>query len=291
MKITIFGGGFGLYGYLPALLASPETIVILPLRYRPILSSRADIAHLQAQIIWAEDHLSILNECQAVIFALPPEAQYDWIKKIINYPNITHFFLEKPLASTPALGEDLFTLLSSARKKFRIGYNFRFTSWGQTVLRGEPVRKITWHFRAHHYAKSLQTWKREHSAGGGALRFYGIHLIALLAEMGYRQVNFSKLTEKAACWEAELSGEGLPDCYLSINSNSDETYFSVLNDAGVVFHATDPFTTESALTTEMDQRIPFLKQGLSNLFTETDTYYDWYKHTHQLWQTIEKQTS
>jgi len=47
----------------------------------------------------------------------------------------------------------------------------------------------TWHsykqLKADHFKNNKDNWKRDHKQGGGPLRFYGIHLIAVLAELGY----------------------------------------------------------------------------------------------------------
>ena len=70
---------------------------------------------------------------------------------------------------------------------------------------------LNWEFMAHHYINNLDTWKNKHSHGGGALRFYGIHVIALLAYVGYNNIIKSKLSLDLAGnpyqWSAIFSGK------------------------------------------------------------------------------------
>lgn len=292
MRITIFGSGFGLYGYLPALLQSCHVNVCLPIRYQAFLQKREDISSLINDIEWSDNHEAILTHCDGVIFALPPQYQYHLLKKCLEKRNLKYFFLEKPLACSPKLSAELLALLIASGKQFRIGYNFRYTDWGKTLLR-EPnkVENIIWQFKAHHYANNVQTWKRRHEEGGGALRFYGIHLIALLAEAGYCNVNFSKveteLPGETQSWVAALSNEHFSTCQLSVMTNDKQSSFMVKNNSQKVYADRDPFPAKVSSDNKLDKRIPYLINGLSSLFTEVEPYYEWYKKVNLLWQQAE----
>lgn len=296
MKTTILGRGFGLYGYLPALLQLSSATVILPITYQKTILSRDDIRHLYSQIEWESDFDRILSSCDGVVMALPPLQQTEWIEKCLKYKNITHYFLEKPLASSPEAGKKILDLLQVSGNKFRIGYNFRYTNWGQSILnRSHSAEKIVWNFRAHHYAKDIQTWKRLHDEGGGALRFYGIHLIALLAEAGYSDVIFSQISGsqsgEAEQWSAELSGANLPNCKISVATHSDTVEFVVQNKTNDIYRDSQPFQLMQSTDRSMDQRIPFLMEGLSDLFTKPGQSYAWYIQANLLWHKIEASLS
>jgi len=287
MKVTILGGGFGLYGYLPALVQSCQVTVVLPTRYQATLESRKDVRGFANQIEWVHDQDAILDICDAVVFALPPKQQFDWVKKCLMRKNITHLFLEKPLASSPQLADELLNLLETSNKKFRIGYNFRYTNWGKAFLNNSnPIQSVNWDFRAHHYANNIQTWKRVHADGGGALRFYGIHLIALMAEAGYKDVNFSQISSEAETWKAVLTNTLDATCNISVATNTNNIGFLVGNNNTIVHSGLDPFQSLSH-TDVMDKRIPFLVEGLTDLFGDTETYYAWYKQVNLLWHKIE----
>lgn len=291
MKITIFGGGFGLYGYLPALYQVGDISVLLPIRYQAYLLSRPDLQQFNKQIEWVENHEAAITQCDGVIIALPPEEQFRLIKKIINRNNITYLFLEKPLAHSPQASDELLNLLKRSGKTFRIGYNFRYTCWGKALLQKEYcIDHILWHFRAHHYANDIRNWKRDHQAGGGALRFYGIHIIALLAEAGYANVQFSSLPHgKDECqdWQAELSGNELPNCKIQVATNSEPVSFIVKHKNQILYSDAQPFQTQKIVPKPLDQRIPFLIAGLSDLFFDPNPYYNWYETVNSLWQKTE----
>ncbi len=290
MTVTILGRGFGLYGYLPALVARGIP-VILPTCYQETILARQDLHSYYDAIQWGTDHASILQECEGVVMALPPAEQYVMVKKCLAYNNIMCFFLEKPLATSPILAADLLDLLVSSGKKFRLGFNFRYTDWGKKLLsQDRGASHISWNFCAHHYVKKVQTWKRYHSEGGGALRFYGIHLIALLAEMGYDDVCFSavrgKQPDDAAEWVAELAGPKLENCHIYVSSHCEETSFKTQSSE---YHCdlSQPFQ-RAEHSPFLDQRVPFLMEGVLDLFQNNERYYPWYQKANNLWQKIEE---
>lgn len=295
MKVAVIGGGFGLYGYLPALIDGCNCSVILPIRYKERILARDDVRRFADIIEWAADDEALLQDCKAVIIAVPPALQSSWVDKCLTRENITHLLLEKPVAATPELATELLNRLTASPKKFRIGYNFRQTDWGKDLLANSTgVQSINWTFRANHYAKDIPTWKRVHAEGGGALRFYGIHLIALLAEMGYDDVISSSIqadrTGEADSWQTIITGPNLPNCRVFINSNDAKTSFTVKMSDEQIVHLSHPFENNQEMGL-MDQRIPFLQQVLLDLFLKDRLCYDWYGKANLLWSRIERRTS
>jgi predicted dehydrogenase len=74
---------------------------------------------------------------------------------------------------------------------FRIAFTLAATHWFLKLKElissvGDSFTeiKIEWSFRAHHYSNGVDTWKRYTPQGGGALRYYCIHFLGLLATMG-----------------------------------------------------------------------------------------------------------
>lgn len=296
MKVLILGSGFGLYGYLPALSRFKNVSVLLPDHYKKRLSQRPDIASFYDRIEWLDNWNDMLKLCEGLIIALSPTQQLLWVKKALQYKNISHLLLEKPLAPTPNLAMNLMSDLEISGKKFKIGYNFRYTHWGGDILRQmKGIKSVTWKFQAHHYKQNIQTWKRLHNEGGGALRFYGIHLIALLSELGYRDVSYSKIKGKecgeAEIWNAQLSRIDLPPCVITIATNSKENIFQVIDINGHSIALSDPFqTTRPRKVTLIDQRIPYLVKLLKALFFEEKFDNTWYTVTNLLWNDIEQRT-
>lgn len=294
MKITILGGGFGLYGYLPALCKINNLHIFLPKRYQKHFQQREDLKTFYEQVEWVSEGVNLLENCEGIIIALPPRQQIIYVNKCLNYKHISHLLLEKPVAITPSLAIGLISDLKKSGKKFRIAYNFRYTNWGEMMLASRVgIKNIYWSFQAHHYAKNIQTWKRLHEEGGGALRFYGIHLIALLTELGYDSVSYSEINAKqpneAESWEAEITGKNLSTCLLKLTTNSRNTNFLVKDSENHNFSFLNPFQTFSTnMVRSSDYRIPFLTKLLKDLFCNEKKYYEWYETTNQLWNCIEQ---
>jgi hypothetical protein len=95
---TILGGGFGLYGYLPAILRL-EPRVILPARYRPVVERRPELQGCIPRIDWTDDLRSLAGATAAVI-ALPPAWQAEALARCLAFPDIRR--LVQVMLSSPA---------------------------------------------------------------------------------------------------------------------------------------------------------------------------------------------
>ena len=304
--IGIIGAGFGLYGYLPALIEVGVKNILLPSRYKDKFSTRSELQIYAEHVQWVSDDRDMLEMVDSIILALPPVYQLELAKKLIHFQNIKKLLLEKPLAITPEKSLQLMKELVLANKKFRIGYNFRFTSWGNGIFKQLKnfTRKasfdrlfITWNFLAPHYRNKLLIWKRFNSCGGGALRFYGIHLIALLAESGYSEVlcseTFGSNPDEVTKWVARFSGENLPICDIIVDSKTTKSQFRVSmssdSEKTILYNCLDPFdcNKNSQFFSGQDKRIPFLVDLCRTLFDASSMSFDWYKKTIELWRRVE----
>ena len=150
---------------------------------------------------------------------------------------------------------------------------------------------------AHHFSANLDTWKRRHESGGAVLRFYGIHLLALLADKGYRTVKDSALSGARAGeperWMAQLSSPGLPDCVVHVDSRSTESRLEVLAGAqgrggGVLLSLTDAFGGKVRPGRGGDRRIGSLVRLLGTFRNVPDSQaVDLYRQTNRLWGLVE----
>jgi predicted dehydrogenase len=291
MKIAIFGGGFGLYGYLPALIAC-GCEVALPARYRERVASRDDIRALAARVEWGADDDAMLRRCDGVVVALPPAEQRRQVERCLAHENIRHLLLEKPLDVSPALADALLDGLERSGRGFAIGYHFRHTGWGKALLRdGRGARRIGWRFRAHHYAHDVETWKRRPAEGGGALRFYGVHLVALMAELGYDSAAESETVSARAgepeAWRATLTGDCLPECRVEVDSDSDAVEFTVQDRDGGMMRLSDPFSGEAIAPNGADRRIPILAEAAREALASPHRDDGLYRKVGRLWASIE----
>ena len=109
--IAILGSGFGLYGYLPALIDGCAERVVLPERYRTRFCERPELARFTSNVQWRHNETKVLDCASGVVLALQPNNQSEWIPQCLARTNIERLLLEKPLAQSPKIAIDLFNEL------------------------------------------------------------------------------------------------------------------------------------------------------------------------------------
>jgi predicted dehydrogenase len=299
--LAIIGAGFGLYGYLPALAGACQQSILLPKSYQPKLGKRAELAQFSGAIQWVEDVGTAVRYADGVVLALPPNYQLDYLRQCAMRPNIKHFLLEKPIAPDPVMAADAMDMLKNSGKIFRIGYIFRHTLWANwlagVAASGDGEVNISWCFLAHHFRHELWNWKRSEKAGGGVIRFYGIQLIALLAELGYCDIDASESGGEARDtpdrWSARFVGPRLPACNVSIDSRAVTSKFRVeqtLPGSGsALANLGDPFGDGLPITIDnLDRRLIPLTAHCRSCLYESEPYYSWYDAVIKLWSRVEK---
>jgi hypothetical protein len=274
--IGIVGSGFGLYGYLPAVINVTNGPVALMSRSMSKFMSRPEIAYCAPHIEWCFDENSFFEKVNQVIFCVSPEAQVRYINEWIDRANIESVLLEKPIAPNPAIGEKLITRIAQAGKAMHAGYIFQYTSWGQQLARiiqedGEKISvELRWGFKAHHFKNNVSNWKREFDAGGSVLRFYGIQILAFLARLGFSTPIFSSTTLDGPdrfLWGARFRNAFGAQFRIELNCNTSTDFFLVkaLDGDGksdlLHFDLVDPFDHVANVG---DKRIPLLEPLISD---------------------------
>jgi predicted dehydrogenase len=296
---TIVGSGFGLYGYLPALVERMGATVVLPRAYEAKVRARPELAGTLGGIRWADDAEAALSQATGVVIATPPQRQVEVVSRCIALPRIERLVLEKPLAATPALASAMLAGLDGANKRYRVGYTLLHASWHRELAwppapaPGASV-SITWTFMAHHFAHRLSNWKRVHDEGGGVLRFFGVHLVALLALRGYDGVRSSMLEGEDAReperWQAVFSATGLPDCRVRVDSRCDTQRFEISDRTTGTERALlalqDPFEQERA-EGGADRRVGVLERMLQTFEGEDRPFHELYARVNTLWRKVE----
>ena len=294
---TIIGSGFGIYGYLPALAEVTDDALFLPERYREKLLLRPELSHLEHRVTWITNDHEIFEQVDSIILAVPPNIQQQKILELINYEKIQHFLLEKPVAASPSASQNVLELLKSRGKDVRIGYTFFYAKWfdGFRFPFAHNASKVTfnWSFRAHHFSNQIDTWKSKHSLGGGPLRFYGIHLLALASSLGFDAVDYSVLkpdeTDEPTCWHAMLLGPELPPCELNVHTNSDEMKFQVNavldGKQKILIDLSQPFALERE--SSLDIRVGALTRLLGEVNKSTVNSFEIYERVNTLWKMVE----
>ena len=310
---AVLGSGFGLYGYLPALVDGCAQTVVLPERYRTSFEQRRELSRFSKSVRWEESEQAALERAHGIVIAKRPSDQSEWIPRCLARPNLERLVLEKPLASSPEAAAATLALLIRSRRMFRIAYTFRYTWWGQRLLHAfSPAPTsgslfIRWDFLSHHSRHGLNTWKRFVSMGGGVIRFYGIHIIALLAELGYRDVRrseaFGRAEDELDRWTAVFEGAGIPDCEVAVDSTSAVGTFQVGLSSDPSLHPDtrsfaaliDPFDRDSGSSDPdgIDRRVPVLSRLCLSLWDDRSSepsVHEIYEAAGSLWRRTEEVT-
>jgi predicted dehydrogenase len=268
---TVIGGGFGLYGYLPALIAGGNH-VLLPVKYRERILGRTDLRQFDSYIMWVPTMEDGLSGAQSAIIATPPAAQAVLVRRIVNeFCNVKALFLEKPLAESPLSAAQLLNELEDNSISATVGFIFLRCPWVEKIAaatRSSGSINVIWHFQAHHFRHGTKTWKRIHEQGGGPLRFYGIHLIALLSSLGYSDVEESRLTKTngndITGWQASFAGKALPTCNVEVETLSNSNEFQVLVNSDAIINMSDPFDDIPRQGWQADSRVALLADLLNS---------------------------
>jgi predicted dehydrogenase len=125
---TIAGSGFGLYGYLPALVDAGEEVV-LPAAYRAKVEARPELAAYAPGVRWAADADAALEGADAIVIATPPARQLELALRCLALPSLGTLLLEKPVAPTPREAIALLDALRRAGKRYRVGYTLLHAAW------------------------------------------------------------------------------------------------------------------------------------------------------------------
>jgi hypothetical protein len=305
----IIGSGFGLYGHLPAIALTSEQSIYLPLRYRTKFESRNELDVFKGRICWVKDEIEVMEKAENIILSVSPILQEKWISQCVLSRNTKTIILEKPLASTPIKSIQLLEKLIISKKNFRINYTFLMLSWFDKInmlLESNEILslKINWKFLAHHYKHNVQTWKREISMGGGVMRFFGIHFIAVISALEFYEVvssnAFGNNDDDAFKWEAEFKGKAGATAVLNIDSKSNIEAFNIemkyLDDSEIKYfnvNLIEPFGEISSVNLDLDSRTEVLQNIYSSILQneKNEETYTFYKQINNLWLNIEKVTN
>lgn len=300
---TVLGSGFGIYGYLPALVQAGHEVA-LPVRYRPTIGARPELSRYLHTVVWCSDVEEALARSRAVAVALRPQDQALWVPRLTQIPTIGQLILEKPIAPSPDSAAPLLAAVEKAQKRYRVGYTFRFTPWAARLKSAlaESAEKIfcEWNFMAHHYRADMANWKRFSSAGGGAVRFYGIHVIALLAELGYDDVSVSTTSgvsdDETQRWQATFTGPGRCPFELSIDSRNAEACFNITAYSGQVaaplVSQPDPFSSGGAPALPgQDARVGVLRRLCDSFSDPDEGHAERQQAVLALWKTVETRST
>lgn len=290
-KITIQGSGFGLYGYLPAIINYGNDSLILDVKKRKFLETRNELSPFIEKITWVDNIQSIFEIVDSIVIAVPPERQPSLVYSLLNFKNIKNLHLEKPLGKNPDDSGNLTKFLYENNYKWHVNYSFIYSNWLDdfrekfSSLDNLDELKIIWKFKSFQLKNKIFNWKTQFKSGGGPLNFYGIHLVALLAFFGYEEIIYSSI--KKSQWIATFLGDKIPNCKILIDINSDEEIFSIsrencLSEKSYLVNLKNPFESESIIENQ-DIRCSLLKKFLYKSDMNNLENYLFEKKVNNLW--------
>jgi predicted dehydrogenase len=265
-EFGILGSGFGMYGYLPALLNSGHEVTTLS-EYKAKLELRPELAKFIDQVTFTSEQ-EILDNCENLVIAKDPRSQYQLLSK--NQFQCRRLFLEKPLAPSISQHKEMLKVLESQNINFSLGYLFQFTPWwkriASDILLGHSLEvEIDWRLSIP------QGWKNSHQDGGGMVAFYAIHFAPILNFPGISidhlfSIESNKLSFVLTNYD---------DIKLHIRLEyADKSAFSIfsmdtLNQKTLLYAGDSPFGAKPSFG-KVDPRIPFLEEYIAEVFSEND---------------------
>lgn len=298
----VLGGGFGLYGYLPALARHSRGKVLLLQRYCSVIEARPDLMDYLEAAEFCEDESELMSRADSLVMARRPEDTLGLLDRIAASGQLQTVILEKPVGRTPDEGADVIDRLERTGKAFDAAFLFRHAPWAQawrvaiTRRRGPEVATLRWRFHAHHYRNDLINWKRMHDSGGGALRFFGIHVIALLAEWGFEQVSDSRVIIDdrggVSGWQARFVSERMAPVLVDLDSRAISSEFALTAGGGYCHRAEDPFSQPGSLQAAAsgDRRVSYLLALLGGRRETVSESAARLRDINRLWHAVEAAT-
>jgi len=304
LSATIIGSGFGLYGYLPALISNGFKNIYLQERYRENFLRRTELSIFEKYIEWSLNEELAASSAELIIFAINPESQAKKIFNFLNYENIKCYVLEKPIGITPSISSHIMNEMWRLKKNFIVGYLFLYTEWAKKLIKELNETQyskiiIEWSFFANHYKFNLSNWKKYNSQGGSAIRFYGIQIIALLAKIGYIDIVSSKASivsdDEFENWDLTIKGINLPICEVRLKTKSLKEFFLIElkgdDRSQIIVNQRQPFEKNVPSFSDADSRVIELISLINDAKQlKQSANSQLYRNTNNLWEKIESVT-
>lgn len=295
---TIIGKGFGLYGYLPAIIMNGSDLILSD-EYKSNIQKRGDINKFINSIQWTKSIKEAIYLSDDIILAIPPKEQFKFLlenEKLISDKTI---FLEKPIACSPKQSSILLKFLEEKKIKFNVNYSFIYLDWFKKLynkinsLSSNFNIKINWEFKAHFIKTNVTNWKSDSQSGGGIIRFYGIHLIAILTALEYENYKIIKLKNNTKTIIFKIINVNKPEIEILINIDStiDKFAIDIYEDSPknkrTFVDIKDPFEKQNKKLIKLDRRVQNIRDYLIEKNNSIQNL-NFNKKVVKLWCEIEK---
>ena len=291
-NIGFLGSGFALYGYLKYFSLKNYNLYTLD-RYKTIIKRRSDLNRIYSKIIFKRNDTELLDHCNELVVARRPIDQERFINNILKKKiNLKKYYFEKPLCSNPKKSLEVIYKLKKDKFNFKIGYLFFYTAFYKKFIKTYKQNiYINWEFMSYDLKKNKKSWKFDLAKGGGPLRFYGIHLIAILSK---RYKNFANIKSviifkknTPVSWKCNILTSSKKKIEININTFSNKNKFTILSDNKILYRSSSPFSNYQK-NKKKDYRIKYIDYMISDL--RKKNYYKIYKDSLILWKKIEDKT-
>ncbi len=237
-KVGILGGGFGLYGYLPAFANLQYDIYTLS-KYENYINKRPDLDRYIENINFLKEEKELINKVDYINVARNPESQYQFL--INNKPySFKHLYLEKPIAHQGAAYSECIENFKIEKTSFSVFYSLTYMDWYNNIIK-EMMKgvnqkiEIVWKIK-----QKSSSWKQDITKGGGMLKFYGIHFIKMIIDANLTLKNVTMSENKL---EINLESKNFNLLNISIESNN-KNLFAIYKNEEIQINSTNPFLKE-----------------------------------------------
>mgnify|MGYP000334882319 FL=1 len=256
-KVGILGGGFGLYGYLPAFANLQYEIYTLS-KYESFINKRPDLDKYIENINFLNKEEELINKVDYINIARNPESQYQFL--IYNKPyNFKHLYLEKPIAHQTMAYSKCIENFKIEKTSFSVFYSLTYMDWYNNIIEEmtqgvDQKFEIVWKIK-----QKSSSWKQDVSKGGGMLKFYGIHFIKMFIDANLTLKNVTMSENKL---EINLESNNFNLLNISIESN-DKNLFSIHKNEEIQINSSNPFLKE-IIPKLPDPRIEILEKYIQS---------------------------
>lgn len=258
--IGIIGGGFGLYGWLPALCQYyPNEKILLESRHKEKFDKRPELQQYKDRIEWLY-YTEIIMQSELLVLAIPPYCVYEYLDLLLYHNSVKKLIVEKPVCETPEKSEDFIKQIEAKGIKICSSYLFIYTDWFKKLDKNEQYH-IIWN---KPNTNPLNSWKHYPKSGGGKI-FYLIHLLAV-------STYFKKMVVDVTNKPYSI--------YNRSNIISQIEDFTIIS-KDKIFKISHPFPKSE---NGEDNRIPYLLQLLDDFENNYEKVNTLMKQTNQLWK-------
>lgn len=185
MRVGILGGGFGLYGYLPAAVECGFEVLTLS-RYQEKIALRPEIRGFIKKVQFVQDEKDLTQLVENLIIARDPSSQSRFLLE--QSGSFKRLFLEKPLGVDPESHTQVINHLLKTEQCFSVGYLAPYTEWFRKLNFFESLNaEIVWHCVTRE-----NSWKTKIFPDHGLFYYYGIHLLPLIFELNPIEMSITK---------------------------------------------------------------------------------------------------